>query len=415
MKTSTASLILISSLMLTACGKPSNGDDIPVIPLPNGMTLPTVTGINVLTMDVSTTSGNCGSGTLYINKPCVTVTVCDTSSRCTTINDILVDTGSFGLRVFKSVLGSTTPTQITVGGKNLAECVEYGDGSIQWGSVATAQVKLGGESAVTVPIQVIDPDFGDKGSTAGCTDGDTAPGTNPSTDASFNGILGVGPYVQDCGSDCVSNTDHGNYFTCSGTSCSPSTVPLASQVTNPVSALGTDNNGVILMLPNLNFGGAVSTSGYLVLGIGTRSNNTLSGVKAYPMNPSNMSFTTSYNGHDYQGFLDSGSNGLFFPNTNSALKNCSGWYCPSSTQTLSAVNQAYNSNIKGTIQFQIENFNTFWNDPNNYWVGKETGGSSSGLLNGLFDWGLSFFYGRNVAVGIEGKSSSLGTGPYWAY
>jgi hypothetical protein len=32
-----------------------------------------------------------------------------------------------------------------------------------------------------------------------------------------------------------------------------------------------------------------------------------------------------------------------------------------------------------------------------------------------FDWGLPFFYGRRVFLGIEGEASPAGTGPYYAF
>jgi hypothetical protein len=64
----------------------------------------------------------------------------------------------------------------------------------------------------------------------------------------------------------------------------------------------------------------------------------------------------------------------------------------------------------GAVSFQIGNFDSLYmNSSNN--VFDDIGGSfSSG-----FDWGLPFFFGRNVHVGIDGTGSSLGTGPYWAY
>ena len=33
----------------------------------------------------------------------------------------------------------------------------------------------------------------------------------------------------------------------------------------------------------------------------------------------------------------------------------------------------------------------------------------------VFDWGLPFFYGRNVFTAIEGQSTPGGLGPYVAY
>ena len=32
-----------------------------------------------------------------------------------------------------------------------------------------------------------------------------------------------------------------------------------------------------------------------------------------------------------------------------------------------------------------------------------------------FDWGLPFFYGRRVFLGIEKETSTVGTGPFYAF
>ncbi len=155
-------------------------------------------GINTMPVTVN---GSLCSANSYPNKPCVSVTICSPgTATCQTIDDILLDTGSTGLRLFKQVI--TVPlTQTSVGGSQLATCVQFADGSADWGPVKLADVVLGGEPAVTVPIHVIDAAFGTVPSFCG------VPETTPSA-AGFNGILGVGLFVEDCGSSLCDRNSH---------------------------------------------------------------------------------------------------------------------------------------------------------------------------------------------------------------
>ena len=371
----------------------------------SGSTGLTVTGggggqANVLAITVN--GSLCSSGS-YLNKPCVSVTVCKPgTSTCQTVTDILLDTGSNGLRIFKQALNVSLP-QVTVASGSLAECIQYGDGSSDWGPIQMANVVLGGEPGVQVPIQVIDATFGTR--PRACLNADTKP-----SDAGFNGILGVGLLAQDCGAACVSSAIW--YYACTGSTCSGSTAPLTSQVQNPVALLPRDNNGVLVQLPGVSLGGVPSVNGSLILGIGTQSNNTPGAVTAYPANSSGE-FTTTFNGTSFAtSFIDSGSNGLFFSAPSSLLPDCvanPGFYCPPTTTSLSAINTGAFGSPSGTVPFQIGNLDSLNSSGNR--VFSEVGGSGGGG----FDWGLPFFLGRNVFVGIDGKGSSLGSGPYWAY
>src|SRR5659263_409106 len=93
----------------------------------SGSTLLTVTGggggqANVVPITVN--GSLCSSGS-YLNKPCVSVTVCTPgTSTCQTVTDILLDTGSFGLRIFQQALTVTLP-QVTVASGSLANCVQF--------------------------------------------------------------------------------------------------------------------------------------------------------------------------------------------------------------------------------------------------------------------------------------------------
>ncbi len=135
-----------------------------------------------------------------------------------------------------------------------------------------------------------------------------------------NGILGVGASTYDCGTSCgtscASSAQNGMYFSCTnGTNCTGVIVPRAQQVTNPVTKFPVDNNGVIVQLLPVADTGSASASGTLIFGIGTQSNNTLSGV---------------YKGTTYQTFFDTGSNGNFFQDNFTLCSSTSSFYCPSS-------------------------------------------------------------------------------------
>jgi hypothetical protein len=367
---------------------------------------PATTGANVINVTVN--GSLCSSSDQYPNKACVSVTVCTPgTSTCQTINDILLDTGSTGLRIFKQAL--TVPlTQVTSGSGSLAECIQYGDGTEDWGPVQTASVILGNEPAVQVPIHVIDATFGTLPKAC------ATPEQGPS-DALFNGVLGVSLFAYDCGAACTSGAGNDMYFSCSGSDCPGTTVPLASQVQNPVALLPQDNNGVIVQLPAVAAAGEAFSNGQLVFGIGTQSNNAPSGVAAYPASATG-DFTTVFNSTNYTSFIDSGSNGLFINAPASLLPVCSGqnnkyndWFCPPSTVSFTATNTGATGSPSGQVPFQIGNATALFNTSN--YVFSDLGGT----LTSGFDWGLPFFYGRNVIIGIEGKSSSLGSGPYWAY
>ncbi|KAB0671227.1 DUF3443 family protein [Oryzomonas sagensis] len=393
-----AAVLLLMLMVLAGCGGSGGGSGSP------GTTIggPPAAGNNV--MSVTVNGSLCSGNPSYPNEPCVSVTICAPgTTNCQTIGDILLDTGSSGLRIFNQAL-AVPLAQVTAGPGLLAECVNFGDGSSMWGPVQMARVILGNEPAVQIPVQVVNQNFGTPSNL--CTSPNSTPNTSPS-EANYNGILGVGLFAQ----------DSGLYFSCSGaasgSSCAATAVPNASQLINPVAALPGDNNGVIVQLPGVPANGAGSATGSLILGIGTQSNNVPSAVTTYGANQF-AEFSTTFNGLRYASFLDTGSNGLFFPSTSATqLPACpspnAAWFCPPATVSFSATNTGAGGSPSGIVSFLIGNAVSHFTTSNQVF------GDLGGGAANSFDWGLPFFLGRSVFVGIDGASSSLGTGPYWAY
>jgi hypothetical protein len=381
--------------------------------------LPNCGGSNGSSSSSSSSSGsnvqavavNGGSTGNYANGVFTNVTICvPATSNCQTVNDVLVDTGSFGLRVLASALTLSLPQQNDASGNPVVECAQFVL-STTWGPVKSADVKLAREVASSIPIQVIgDPAF--SAVPSGCSS--HGPPQETLTALGANGILGIGSFIEDCGGACaVSGAGNpGFYYACASSSCQVMAQTSVKQVQNPVAAFSSDNNGTLLQLPAVS-ASASSVSGSLIFGIGTQSNNALGSAQVFTVNSAG-NLTTTFHSNSYPGFLDSGSNAYFFlSSASSGIPACSsqasGFYCPSSPMNLSATNRGSNG-TSNTVNFTIDNAVTlFANSSDN--VFPTLGGPNAGT----FDWGLPFFFGRNVFTAIESRNTPGGTGPYWAY
>ena len=197
---------------------------------------------------------NTGPADEYLNGAFTSVTICvpGQSSNCQTIGGVLVDTGSSGLRVLSSALTLSLPQQ-TTNGNPVVECNQFVDG-YTWGPVQTADIKLAGEQAGSVPIQVIGaPGF----STVPATCASSGPSEDTLDTLGANGVLGIGVFRQDCGIACAVGglSNPGLYFSCPAAGCQSTIEPLTQQVQNPVWLFPTDNNGVLIQLPSVPSGG----------------------------------------------------------------------------------------------------------------------------------------------------------------
>jgi len=389
----------------------------------NGTTTAAVTDpvstSNTLTLTVD--SGPSGA-TGAINHAYVSVKVCVPGSQthCASIDHVLLDTGSSGLRLVRSVLaanGVTLSAEADAQGRAVEECVSFSGGQT-WGPVAPADVSLAGESAAKLPVQVMD----DTGAGAPPPSSCGANGTliNGVSGFDANGVLGVGVFAEDCGEACVNAAAPlALYYGCTAAgACTAENVALTDQVTNPVAMFAADNNGVIVDLPNLhNDNGDVSVQGELIFGIDTQSDNVLPPTGATVLGANaNGDFTATYNGGTavLPALIDSGTDSYAFNDPSIAV--CSsgafvGYYCPAvAPQSVFAVNTGVGvNNATNTVPFAIADPNTFVANAAAF-IDLAGGGGSSN-----FTWGMSFFYGRKVYIGIEQRVAGTYTGPYYAY
>jgi Protein of unknown function (DUF3443) len=400
--------IVLAASHLAACvgGDGTTAATAPVTPVVNTM---------ALTVD----SGPGGAGA--INHAYVTVRVCAPGSQtCADIDHVLLDTGSWGLRLVRSVLtahGVTLSAETDAQGRAIEECVTFGGGQT-WGPVAPADVSLAGESAAKLPVQVMDDTS--TGAPPPATCGANGTLVNGVSGFNANGILGVGVFVQDCGAGCANAASpQPVYYGCTTAGvCTAENVALANQVTNPVAMFAADNNGLIVNLPNLqNANGDSSVQGELIFGIGTQTDNALPPSALTVLGTdANGDFTATYNGAAtvQPALIDSGADAYSFNDPTIAV--CAsgtfvGYYCPAvAPQSVFAVNTGVGvNNASNTVNFAIADPNTFVANAAAF-IDLGGGGGAT-----RFTWGMPFFYGRTIYVGIDQRAAGSYTGPYYAY
>ncbi len=452
--------LIASLIVLAACGGAHS----------TSSTSTTASSSSADTVTVNVYLGPTGN---YDNGIFTSVTVCapGSTTSCTTIPNVLVDTGSVGLRVLGSNAQGISASQVgNLGLKQVTdpssgepeyECVEYGDLSYTWGPVEMATVTVGGETSSNlpgvaantgIPIQVITtaapPQTIQYGASTANNPCLTVPGSNdesfsggPDADTvstlGANGILGIGNFPQDCVlattnycSDEVTGMYMG-YDASTGAGIVDGTTPEGDQVWNFVSALPADNNGTQISLPSVAANGAATASGTLTFGISTESNNGISSHAIYELDEDGNFATASYNSITYTSsnsggtFIDSGSNALYVSDagtlgtTDCTSSDFAGFYCPTSTLNLLPLGLAGYNSTSTSVSLVIANTESLVGTGNAAFddLGGPSCISSStspcSPATDYWDLGLPFFFGRPLYVGIsEGTASPNG---YWAF
>jgi len=367
---------------------------------------------NVIPVTVDQGPASAPSNLRFVNHMYVSVTVCvPGTANCTTIDHILLDTGSAGLRLSASALpaGFNLPQRNNSVNQSYAECMLF-VGGYSWGPLKTADIHLGAETAAGAAVQIL----GDSNyQTVPSTCSNAGATANSLSTSGINGLLGVWAAPQDCGPYCATTANSNTYYACpTPQSCTQTMMALSDQIANPIVLFPQDNNGSIISLPAIPDQGQTTVSGTLTFGIGTQSNNGLGSATVIPLN-GYLELGTTYNGASYpNSYIDSGTNFYALPNMSNSIPNCTmspytGFLCPSSQLNLSG-NMIGTDNVSHPVPFIVGNAqNLLTANPGFNAFDNLAYPSSAGISqqSSSFAWSTPFFYGKNVYTAIAGATT----------
>jgi len=341
------------------------------------------------------------------NRMVVSITVCEPGTdRCATIDDVMVDTGSTGLRLEASAVPAwlRLPPLLGPGSRPLAECLRFVHDAA-WGPLVRADVRLGGLTARQLHVQVIDDADGAQPAT--CARSDVRP--------TSNGTLGIGQHLFDCPGACRQSAEAPGTFVKDGLTWVPlvGNIDQAYRLPNSISLLPVHDNGIVIDLPSPTGGGSEIVAGTLTIGVGTAGNNQLETSGIVRLDAAGR-FTTVFDGKTFPASsIDSGTETYVFDDA--LLPRCQGlaWaYCVTPARHFNA-EMLGQDGTRTTVGLEIGDYQA---RRNGHAGASDDVAEAAESQSNAFVWGAPFFLGRRVFLVMEGKSvpgASGVAGPFY--
>lgn len=355
-----------------------------------------------------------------LNRSYITLTICQVgTSNCQTIDHIVVDSGSTGLRINQSALTVGGLTPLSYNGAPIYQCMQYAAG-YAFGPVVNLDLRIAGESAFNIPVQIFEynnPDMVPNSCSYGM------PPANLATGFGANGIIGINPISNP-------NNDYtpGGVYTCDSNTCTevsnPNNIPQVLNI-NPIAAFVNDNNGAIFSLPKVSSAATMESQlGTLTFGLNTQDNNQVSNSVSKLLGSPNTDtwpvgfFIANTGSQNTVAMFDSGtptySMNVPIPFCTSPYDNV---YCPANGPytIISMLSGVYGGTLI-PLTSTIVNYSYLGGFTNVMPYLGQSIVSIPSVANTLY--GLPAFFGNNIYLGFKGAGSSgsvtpLGQGPAW--
>lgn len=355
----------------------------------------------------------CGAMGHGSNTPFISVTICSPGTQiCQTIDHIILDTGSIGLKINQSVLNNQLklpPVLQQITESHISTCAMYGSGYM-FGSNNFADISIAKLTAPNMPIEIIN-DTNQSLAPITCRNAANGKFSDLMTTYGANGIIGINPMI-------IENNMQLFTYACNGNNCNEiinaTGLPISLNI-NPIASFPEYNNGLSISLPEVPDNSNTNIYGTLTFGLNTTKNNIVPiETKHVQGNPNDYlgSFIESSYGHQVNAIFDSGTNVNAFDSTIQQCSNHS--YCPSSPIAWQSTIYSYNNlNESATIFQMIASPYT----TNGIASIAPTWGAyfSAGADNAMI-YGMPFFYGKTVYIGFNGTIiSNMGIGPSWGF